>query len=144
MLRRMKDTSLDGLPKIYHHDAEELMSKIQADAYMQILDEAKKWIDSLKTYVDNINELKNKFYKWAAGKSDYDVLVQIEQYHNQFHIQLINLHDLKHSIRLYMNECKLHPDADHTAKHQDLEEQYNFLINDLDHLKNNFTAFISN
>jgi SNF2 family DNA or RNA helicase len=42
MLRRMKDTSLDGLPKIYHHDAEELMSKIQADAYMQILDEAKK------------------------------------------------------------------------------------------------------
>ena|SRR5258706_10962230 len=111
--------------------------------HQELLDEAKKWIDSLKTYVDNINELKNKFYKWAAGKSDYDVLVQIEQYHNQFHIQLINLHDLKHSIRLHMQELKLNPDADHTEKHQQLEEQYDFLINELDHLKADFTAFIA-
>ena len=111
--------------------------------HQELLDEAKKWIDSLKTYVDNINELKNKFYKWAAGKSDYDVLVQIEQYHNQFHIQLINLHDLKHSIRLHMQELKLNPDADHAEKHQELEQQYHFLINELDHLKADFTAFIA-
>ena len=109
----------------------------------ELLDEAKKQIDSLKTYVDNINELKNKFYKWAAGKSDYDVLVQIEQYHNQFHIQLINLHDLKHSIRLHMQELKLNPDGNHAGKNQQLEEQYDFLINELDHLKADFTAFIA-
>ena len=109
----------------------------------QLLDEAKKWKDHLRTYVDNINELKNKFYKWAAGKSDRDVLVQIERYHNQFHIQQINLHDLKHSIRLHMQECKLNPDADHAAKHQQLEEQYDFLINNLDDLKAEFKEFIS-
>ena len=111
--------------------------------HQQLLDEAKKWKDHPKTYVDNINELKNNFYKWAAGKSDRDVLVQIERYHNRFHIQQINLHDLKHSIRLHMQECKLMPDADHYEKHLQLEEQYDFLINDLDHLKAEFKEFIS-
>ena len=109
----------------------------------QLLDEAKKWKDHLKTYVDDINELKNNFYKWAAGKSDYDVLVQIERYHNQFHIQLINLHDLKHSIKRHMQVVNLNPDANHSSQHQQLEEQYNFLVNNLDHLKADFTEFIS-
>ena len=112
--------------------------------HQQLLDEAKKWKEHLRTYVDSINELKNKFYKWAAGKSDRDVLVQIERFHNQFHIQQINLHDLKHSIRIHMQVLKINPDADHTGNHQQLEEQYDFLIKDLDHLETNFTAFISN
>ena len=111
--------------------------------HQQLLDEAKKWINHLVTYVDNINELKNKFYKWAAGKYDHDVLVQIEHYHNQFHIQQINLHDLKHSIKRNMQEFKLNPEADHSGKHRQLEEQYNFLINHLDHLKADFTEFIA-
>ena len=109
----------------------------------QLLDEAKEWVNNLVTYFNDINELKNKLYKWVPGKSDHDVLVQIEQFHNQFHIQQINLHDLKHSIKIHMQESKLNPAADHTEKHQQLEEQYNFLTKNLDHLKNDFTAFIS-
>jgi len=108
-----------------------------------LLDEAQKWIDNLVTYVEGINHLKNKFYKWAAGKSDHDVLVQIEHYHNQFHIQLINLHDLKHSIRLHMKEMNLTPGTDHSEKHRQLEEQYDFLTNDLDKLKADFNAFVA-
>lgn len=42
MLRRMKDTSLEGLPKIYHHYAEELMPHLQAEAYKLVLEDAKK------------------------------------------------------------------------------------------------------
>lgn len=42
MLRRMKDTALTGLPKIYHYYAEELMPRTQADAYIIVLEEAKK------------------------------------------------------------------------------------------------------
>ena len=109
----------------------------------QLLDEAKKWVDHLVTYVEGINESKTKFYKWAAGKSNRDELMQIEHFHNQFHIQLINLHDLKHAIRHHMKEVKLGTDADHTAQHQQLEDQYNFLVNDLDNLKAEFTTFIA-
>src|SRR4051794_28247938 len=98
----------------------------------QLLDEAKQWISNLITYIANINELKNKLYKWVPGKSDHDDLIQIERYHNQFHIQLINLHDIKHSIRLHIKELQLNPDADHAATHEQLEEQYNFLTKNLD------------
>ncbi len=111
--------------------------------HQQLLDEAKKWITHLVTYVDSINELKNKLYKWAAGKSDHDVLVQIERYHNQLHIQQINLHDLKHLIKRHMQGVKLNPDADHTGQNQQLEEQYSFLVKNLDHLEADFTEFIS-
>lgn len=111
--------------------------------HQQLLDEAKKWLENLVTYVENINESKSKFYKWAAGKSDHDVLVQIEHYHNQFHIQLINLHDLKHAIRHYMQEIKHQPENDHNEQHEQLLEQYNFLTRDLDQLKADFKAFIA-
>jgi hypothetical protein len=114
-----------------------------AEAQQQLVDEATEWISHLRSYISDINEMKNKLYTWAAHKSNYDVLVQIEHYHNQFHIQLINLHDLKHSIRLYMNECKLHPDANLSEKQRELEDQYNFLVKDLDQLKSDFTSFIS-
>ncbi len=46
MLRRMKDTSLKGLPKIHHYFAEELMPRMQAEAYMHVLDDAKKSVES--------------------------------------------------------------------------------------------------
>ena len=111
--------------------------------HQQVLDEARQWIDQLKSYVGNINELKNKLYKWAPGKFDRDVLIQIEHYHNQFHIQQINLHDLKHSIRHYIQEFKFSPEADHSRKHQQLEEQFNFLICDLDQINADFTRFIA-
>ena len=106
-----------------------------------LLDEAKKWIDNLVTYVTGINESKNRFYKWATGKTNRDVLMQIEHFHNQFHIQLINLHDLKHAIRQHMQEVRLNTDHDHSGNHLQLEDQYNFLVNDLDHLRTDFTRF---
>jgi len=108
-----------------------------------LLDEAKNWVDHLVPYVESINELKTKLYKWAAGKSDRDELMQIEHFHNQFHIQLINLHDLKHAIRHHMKEVKLSTVVNHTEQHQQLEEQYNFLVKDLDNLKTEFTKFIA-
>ena len=114
-----------------------------AETQDQFVDEATDWIKNLRTYIGDINEMKNQLYKWAAHKSGHDVLLQIEHYHNQFHIQLINLHDVKHSIKLYMNECKFRPEAKNAEKEMDLEDQYQFLIKELDNLKSDFTAFIS-
>jgi len=106
-----------------------------------LLIEAKQWLDHLVTYVAGINEQKNKLYKWAAGKSDHDVLVQIEHFHNQFHIQLINLHDLKHDIRQHMREVNAMPDSDQSERHLELQDQYAYLAKELDQLKAEFTAF---
>ena len=109
--------------------------------HQPLLTEAKQWLDHLRTYVSNINEEKNKLYKWAAGKSDHDVLIQIEHFHNQFHIQLINLHDIKHDIRQHTREVNAMPDSDQSEKHMELMDQYNYLIKDLDQLCSEFAAF---
>ncbi|MBK7434753.1 MAG: hypothetical protein IPI66_13240 [Chitinophagaceae bacterium] len=69
------------------------------------------------------------------------MLIQIEHYHNQFHIQLINLHDLKHDIRQHMKEVNHMPETDQSERHQELNEQYQFLVKDLDQLKADFLAF---
>lgn len=111
--------------------------------HQPLLDEAKQWIDHLATYGESINEMKGKFYKWAAGKTDHDVLVQIEHFHNQFHIQLINLHDLKHSMRQYMKQLSQIPELDYSMLHQKLDDQYKFLIHELDQLQAEFKAFVS-
>ena len=109
-----------------------------AETQPQFVAEATEWISNLRNYIHDINEMKNKLYKWAAHKSDYDVLVQIEHYHNQFHIQLINLHDLKHSIKLYMR-----PENNNAEKQSELEDEYRFLTKELDNLKSDFAAFVS-
>ena len=108
----------------------------------QLLDEARNWIDHLVPYVQNINELKNTFYKWAAGKSDHDVLVQIEHYHNQFHIQLINIHDLKHEIKHHLKEAERHPTFGHRIPHHHMKEKLDLLENDINRLEDEFHAFI--
>jgi hypothetical protein len=109
-----------------------------AETQPQLADEATEWISNLRTYIHDINEMKNKLYKWAAHKSDRDVLIQIEHYHNQFHIQLINLHDLKHSIKLYMR-----PEIKNAEKQLALEDEYQFLTKELDNLKSDFAAFVN-
>jgi chromosome segregation ATPase len=108
-----------------------------------LLEEATGWVSHLATYVEAIKEMKDRLYKCAAGKKDRDELVQIEHFHNQFHIQLINLHDLKHSIRGHMRALSLTPEANHSEKHEQLEGEYAFLIHDLDNLKAEFSGFIS-
>jgi len=109
----------------------------------QLQEEANKWVSQLLAYVDRITEMRNKFYKWAAGKTDREVLVQIEHYHNQFHIQLINIHDLKHSIKTHLKQLNLMPELDQTGPHQHLKEQFDFLVKDLDSLTAEFKGFIS-
>ena len=113
-----------------------------AESQPQLVGEPQERIGHLKTYIENINGLRNDLYRWAANKSDHDTLVQVERYHNQLHIQLKNLHDLKHSFKQFMNESKFMPGTDHSEKQHELEEDYSFLMRELDQLKTDFTAFI--
>jgi len=108
-----------------------------------LLDESEQWKEKLRAYRTVINDLRDKLYMHAAGKSDSDLLKEVEHYHNQFHIQLINIHDLKHAIRHHVQEADHHPNFGHRIPHHNLEQQFNVLIEDLDKLKNEFQSFLS-
>lgn len=106
-----------------------------------LIDECKQWYENLVTYREKINQLKTELYYFAPGKTAYEVLVQIEHFHNQFHIQLINLHDLKHEIKHHVAEAEHHPNFGHRIPHRQIFEKYQLLINDLDKLEAEFHAF---
>lgn len=112
------------------------------EQHKAIIAECNNWYDILAHYRDKLNELKSELYYFAPNKTEHDVLVGIEHFHNQFHIQLINIHDLKHEIRHHVIEAERHPNFGHRIPHHRIKEKLDFLLSDLDKLEQEFHTFI--
>lgn len=108
-----------------------------------LVDECHKWHDELVAYREKINKLKSELYYFAPGKTDHDVLLGIEHFHNQFHIQLINIHDLKHEIKQHLKEAERHPTFGHRIPHHYMHEKLETLENDINKLGDEFHTFIN-
>lgn len=112
------------------------------EQHKALISECNTWYDELASYREKLNTLKTELYFFAPGKTDKEVLIGIEHYHNQFHIQLINIHDLKHEIRNYVIETEKHPNFSHKIPHHYLKEKLDLLLSDLDKLAIDFHTFI--
>lgn len=114
----------------------------------QLVAECNTWRDALRTHRDEFTQHKMTLQQAASHSLSKDQLQQVEHLQNQFHIQLINIHDLKHSIKAQcrMIEYEL-KDAGHLkeetfAKHEDLFEQYQNLTATLMELRSEFGRFL--
>ncbi len=117
---------------------------VNVEKHESLLSECKTWLQNLKAHKEKIHELRNDLYKVAAGKTDVEFLKEVEHYHSQFHIQQINIHDLKHQIKHHIAEAQRHPNFGHKIPHHHLENQYTFLINNIDQLAKDFHLFVEN
>ena len=81
-------------------------------------------------------------YLFAPGKTHKTELSDIEHFHNQFHIQLINIHDLKHEIRNHLHEAEKYPDIGHRILHHYLKEKVHLQLDTLERLEQEFQHFI--
>ena len=116
---------------------------VTATQHIAMIDECKNWHTVLVSYREKINNLKTELYFFAPGKTDHDVLTGIEHFHNQFHIQLINIHDLKHEIKHHLFEAQRHPNFGHRIPHHYIKDKLDMLISDLDKLEQEFHYFIN-
>jgi hypothetical protein len=116
---------------------------ITAAQQKPLIEECNKWYDILATYREKINKLKNELYFFAPGKKNNEVLLGIEHFHSQFHIQLINIHDLKHEIRYHVNEAEHYPNIGHRIPHHIIKDKLDMLLLDLDKLEKDFHQFIN-
>ncbi|MEO6315226.1 MAG: hypothetical protein ABIU63_08270 [Chitinophagaceae bacterium] len=116
----------------------------------QLTADCNSWRQQMRNYRDEIVHLKNQLRQTAMKVSGRDHLRDVDHYENQFYIQLINIHDLKHSIKVHDHKTavarvskngKINPTT--IAEHQHLHEQYSRLQSLLDELKNRFNQFIS-
>jgi hypothetical protein len=120
---------------------------VQADI-AQLSGECTDWRENLRNFREQFNQCKLRLQQLASLPLSKDDLTQVEHYHNQFHIQLINIHDLKQAIKQHDRKVNYEVEtnngqvSDETlADHENLNDQYQQLTYSLDELVQEFDNF---
>jgi hypothetical protein len=114
----------------------------------QLSQECNAWRETLRSYRDDFGQLKNRLQELAVRQTHRDVLLEIEHLDNQFHIQLINIHDLKKAIKNHQLRISSEMAAtqgqvtDETATdHEILYDDFSRLENTLQEIQQEFKEF---
>ena len=115
----------------------------------QLSGECNTWRDSLRSCRDDLNNFKKQLQQTASRNLTRDQLHDVERYHNQFHIQLINVHDLKQSIKVHDRRVQFETSAnsgqlaeDTIAEHERLFEEFQSLDSTIKNLREEFGDFV--
>jgi len=116
----------------------------------QLCGECNAWREKLRSYREEISNDEAKLRQIAGQQLSKERLLDVEHLHNQFHIQLINIHDLKQSIKAHdrkMNFEKMafngNVNEDSYSRHESLSDEYNSLMNTLSGLREEFNQFLN-
>jgi len=121
---------------------------VQTDT-SQLSGECSTWRQTLRSYREEFSQDKIRLQQAVSHTLPKDHLQDVEHLQNQFHIQLINIHDLKQAIKVHdrkvnfemeANKGQLHEET--VAEHENLFEQYQSLENTLQELRGEFTGFL--
>ena len=111
--------------------------------------ECADWRQALRSYRDEISNDKKNLEQLCRKNLTKDQLHQVEHFQNQFHIQLINIHDLKQTIKAHERRLELYtaaqetPSEDMLAKHEELFATFSSMEAMLSDLRNDFNSFRS-
>ena len=115
----------------------------------QLSGECSTWRDALRSSRDELNNLKKQLTQSAGQNLSKDQLHDVEHLHNQFHIQLINVHDLKQSIKAHDRRVQFETAAnsgqlteDTIAEHEKLFEEFQSLDSTIKNLRDEFGDFV--
>ncbi|MBA4168437.1 MAG: hypothetical protein H0X41_12995 [Chitinophagaceae bacterium] len=106
------------------------------------------WRDTLRSFRNRFSNHQSQLMEIASNQTHHDVLLEVEHLHNQFHIQLINIHDLKQSIKRHMGKISLersnrgHVTDDTLARHEFLYDEYQRLDTTLHIISREFDRFV--
>lgn len=101
----------------------------------------------MRSWRDEFNKLKNRLIDVAARQTTREDLVEVEHLDNQLHIQLINIHDLKHAIKSHTRKieaetAKGHLQDETAINHENLFDEYQHLEHTLQEVKQEFKDFV--
>src|ERR1051326_152789 len=93
---------------------------VQADI-SQLSRECNTWRDALRAFRDEFTQDKSKLQQLASRPLSKEDLTEVEHYHNQFHIQLINIHDLKQAIKTHDRKVSFETGVNNGALHEETQ-----------------------
>ncbi|RYZ21660.1 MAG: hypothetical protein EOO16_12200 [Chitinophagaceae bacterium] len=114
----------------------------------QLTSETAEWRQILRNYRDEFQECK-KLLQDSAKDTVREQLMELEHFDNQFHIQLINIHDLKQEIKQHerrINFERTNGDQlsnDTFSQHERLLDAFLTLENGLQQLRFDFRDFVN-
>ena len=115
----------------------------------QLSTECNNWRESLRNYKEQFNQSKHRLQEFTKHPLNGDALEEVEHFHNQFHIQLINIHDLKQEIKTHDRKLSFeiaangHAAESTLAEHEHLYEEYVSLEHMLQELNSGFDNFLA-
>ena len=116
----------------------------------QLNRECSSWREHLRSYRNEMSQLRDQLQLMASGEKDKEVLTEVEHYHNQFYIQQINIHDLKQAIKSHDRRLQVdkdpasgHPSEAALQEHEELHGQYEILEHTLNELRSDFSNFVA-
>lgn len=113
----------------------------------QLAGECNLWLDTLRSFRNRFNNHKTTLRQLSLNQTQRDVLLEIEHLDNQFHIQLINIHDLKQAIKRHMQNIHYerasigYVSDDILARHEYLYDEYQRLETTLHIISREFERF---
>jgi hypothetical protein len=113
----------------------------------QLAGECNLWLDTLRTFRNKFQHNKAVLQDMAMNQTQKDILLEIEHLDNQFHIQLINIHDLKQAIKRHMQKVSYERadtgqiSDDLLARHEYLYDEFQRQETTLDIISREFERF---
>lgn len=115
----------------------------------QLSGECGTWREGLRQLRDEFSQDKVRLQQAASPSLSKDQLQDVEHLHNQFHIQLINIHDLKQAVKVHERTLSYETSStdglreETVANHENLFDQYQSLDLRLQELREEFNQFLS-
>lgn len=115
----------------------------------QLTAECAEWRQILRNYRDEFQDCRKALQETCKKSLSKNQLQEVEHFDNQFHIQLINIHDIKQSIKSHERKIQyeLAENGNATeasfAYHEDLLDQFLQLENTLQQLRDDFKNFVN-
>ena len=116
----------------------------------QFTRECNDWRETLRSHRDELHQMQTTLQKAVNHALTKEEQSELEHLQNQLHIQLINVHDLKHAVKLH--DRKLHMTVSGngdmqfsdniSAYHENLYDNYQSLSNTLSELRTDLHHFV--
>jgi hypothetical protein len=117
----------------------------------QFTRECNGWRETLHSFRDELRNMQFALEKAVSHPLSKEEQSQLEHLQNQLHIQLINIHDLKQSVKFYDRnlQSEVSQNTNHfftddiSAFHENLYDDYHMLETALDDLREDFSCFMN-
>ncbi|MER3463341.1 MAG: hypothetical protein C4329_01870 [Chitinophagaceae bacterium] len=111
----------------------------------QLTAETSEWRHILRNYKQEFQDGKKALLEVCRNSLSKDQLQNVEHFHNQFHIQLINIHDLKQNIKQHERKIDNAENISEEvySEHEQLLSEFISLETVLQELRADFKNFIS-